>query len=57
MQWEMDADVDEAYAAGYMGFQYLFLREGDRMVTVYYYSEQDLTAQAELFVDMIRSGV
>ena len=57
MQWEMDADVDEAYAAGYMGFQYLFLREGDRMVTVYYYGEQDLTAQAELFVDMIRSGV
>ncbi len=54
MQWEMEADVDEAYAAGYMGFQYLFLRDGERIVTVYYYGEQDLNEQADLFVEMLR---
>ncbi len=54
MQWELEADVDEAYAAGYMGFQYLFLREGQRIVTVYYYGEQDLNEQTDRFVDMLR---
>lgn len=54
LQWEIEADVDEAYAAGYMGFQYLFLREGSRMVTVYYYGEQDLSEQVDLFVNMLR---
>ena len=54
MQWELDADVDEAYAAGYMGFQYLFLRDGDRMVTVYYYGQQELNEQLDLFVEMLR---
>lgn len=54
MQWEIEADVDEAYAAGYMGFQYLFLREGKRMVTVYYYGRQDLTEKAGLFAGMLR---
>ncbi len=54
MQWEIEADVDEAYAAGYMGFQYLFLRDGDRMVTVYYYGQQELNEQLDLFLEMLR---
>lgn len=54
MQWEIDVEVDEAYAAGYMGFQYLFLRDGKRIVTVYYYGEQDLNENMDLFVNMLR---
>ena len=54
MKWKIEAEVDEAYAAGYMGFQYLFLRDGKRMVTVYYYGEQDLNEHMDLFVNMLR---
>lgn len=54
MQWELEADVDEAYAAGYMGFQYLFLRDENRMVTVYYYGQQELNERLDLFVEMLR---
>ena len=56
MQWKIEADVEEAYAAGYMGFQYLFLRDGKRIVTVYYYGEQDLNEQVDLFVEMLKNG-
>ena len=55
MQWEIESEVEEAYAAGYMGFQYLFLRDGNRIVTVYYYGEQDLNEHMDLFVNMLRS--
>ncbi len=54
MQWEIEADVDEAYAAGYMGFQYLFLCDENRILTVYYYGEQDLNDQVDMFVAMLR---
>ena len=54
MQWEIEAEVEEAYAAGYMGYQYLFLRDGDHLMTVYYYGEQDLTEKVDLFVSMLK---
>lgn len=45
--------ADEAYMASYQSIQYLFMRKGTQVVSVYYLGEQDLSKRLDVFVKML----
>lgn len=47
------AGADEAYSASYQHIQYLFLRRGKRVLSVFYMGDQELTERAEAFDIML----
>lgn len=50
------AGADEAYLAAYQSMQYLFLRRGEKVVSVFYVGEQELSEKAELFEKMLEGN-
>lgn len=47
------AGAEEAYAASYQSMQYLFMRQGTKVVSVFYMGNQDLTERASVFLKML----
>jgi len=48
------AGADLAYYAGYQGFQYLFMRTGSRVVTVFYHGDLKLSDHAGAFASYLQ---